>query len=384
MRPGTRTRSRCRSARPFRRRTPSRCASTPASRGRSTSRIVALDDSGHAIGSAAGDVDVKPSQATTLPLTLTPLVPPPPGSTLAFTTQPMDALAKSALAPVQGRHRRRRRQPGDQHQRAHHPRHRHQPVERRARRDAHGQRHAGRRHLQRSHHRHAPAPATRSSPARPGSPTSPAPPSTSRASGWVAGQTPGLSGGVINDLILDPKHPRRCMPPPPTTACGSRPTGAPTGRAPPPACRARHGVDALALDPVTTTTIVGHLQRSRASTSRATAATRGCSRTSDERARQASTPAIAVDTAHPIGGSTPPAGRAVVRTGDGGADVERRWRPTRPTAPARARSPSIRRRATVWVAQFGDGLATMPYNGHDLHARRRRRLATSSPARIRT
>ena len=59
--------------------------------------VAAVDGSGVTLGSATGDVAVKPSATTTLALTLT--APAAVGTTLAFTVQPSDAAVKSSIKP---------------------------------------------------------------------------------------------------------------------------------------------------------------------------------------------------------------------------------------------------------------------------------------------
>ena len=179
-----------------------------------------------------------------------------------------------------------------------------------------------------------------------------------KSTGWVATNA-GLTGGVINDLILDPKHPATLYAATAdngvwkTIDGGNNWARAATG------LPRRHSVDALAIDPVTTTTLW------------AACGDAGVYKSADGGGSwvqstamilmQGQNAAIAVDPSHPMVVYAAMA-RAVARTVDGGAT----WTMLASGATYGAGPRSIAIHPTtgdVWLAQFGDGLWKMPYNG---------------------
>ncbi|HEX6836033.1 MAG TPA: hypothetical protein VF334_05640, partial [Polyangia bacterium] len=319
--------------------------------------VVAVDGNGQAVGTAAGDVDVKPSATARLPLTLTPLVPPPAGSTLSFTTQPMDALKQTTLAPV-----------------------------RVTVLDAMGATASG-----------TNVPITLAIGTNPSSGTlsgtltvnatagvatfsdlsidqpgagytlvATAPGATDgtsaafaiRSTGWVA-ENAGLTGGVITDLILDPKHPATLYAATADNGVWKSIDGANTWLRAATGLPRRHSVDALAIDPVTPTTLWAAC--GDAGVYKSADGGNSWVQSTSMTIAQGIYAAIAVDPSHPMVVYAA-ANRAVVRTTDGGAT----WAMLSSGATYGAGPRSIAIHPTtgaVWLAQFGDGLWTMPYNG---------------------
>ena len=319
--------------------------------------ITAVDGSGTAIGTAGGDVAVKPSATVHLGLTLTPVVAPPPGSTLAFMAQPTDTLAKATIPTVSV------------------------VVQ-----DGNG-----------ATVTTTNIPITLAIGINPASGTlggtltvnatggvasfgdlsidqpgmgytlvatatgltdATSMPFAIRTTGWVPVNA-GLTGGVIHDLVLDPKHPATLYAATEdngvwrTLDGGSNWTRASTG------LPARHPVDALAVDPVTTTTLWATLgdQGVYKSTDGGNSWTQSTSTV----VHSGDTAAIAVDPAHPSNVYAA-ASRAVVRTLDGGAT----WNSLGSGATYADGPRSIAINPTtgdVWLAQFGDGLWKLTYGG---------------------
>jgi hypothetical protein len=316
--------------------------------------VVALDGAGKTIGGGAGDVAVKPSTTAQLAVTLTKVVPLPSGATLAFTTQPADTLAKTTMAPV-----------------------------RVSVLDGSGALVSD-----------ADAPVTLALANATGATLAgtltvaaiagvatfsdlsvdvagsgytlvasaagvsdvTSSPFAVKSMGWVASNA-GLTGGIINDLVLDPSHPATLYAA--TSDNGvwkSIDSGASWARAATGLPR-RKSIDALAIDPVTTTTVW------------ATASDAGVYKSSDGGStwvqsstlavNSAPTAAIAVDPSHPTAVYAAQF-RALARTLDGGAT----WTSVTTTDTYGSGPRSIAIHPTtgaVWVAQFGGGLATSAY-----------------------
>ncbi|MCU1280553.1 MAG: hypothetical protein JWM53_4099, partial [bacterium] len=316
--------------------------------------VVALDDAGQAIGGAAGDVAVKPSATVPLALTLTPLVTPPMGSTLAFTTQPMDTLAKTPMAPVRVTVLDGSGAPVTGTN---------VPISL-ALGNAAGATLSGTRTVNATA-----GVATFSDLAvdqagsgytlvasTPSTADATSAPFAIKTTGWIA-QNAGLTGGVINDLALDPKHPATLYAATGDNGVWKSIDGGATWTRAATGLPRRKAVDALAIDPVTTTTLY------------ATCADAGIYKTTDGGNSwvQSSTltvngapyAAIAVDPSHPLAVYAA-SSRAVVRTLNGGST----WAsvPTNASYGSGPRAIAIHpTTGDVWVAQFGDGLAKAAY-----------------------
>lgn len=318
--------------------------------------VVALDGSGAAIGSAAGDVAVKPSTTARLPLTLAPLVAPPPGATLSFTTQPMDALAKTTLAPVRVAVLDAAGMPVTTTN---------VPITLALGANPSSATLSGTRTVDAiagiatfgDLSIDLPGSDTLVASA-PGVADATSAPFAIRSTGWVA-QNAGLTGGAINDLILDPKHPATLYAATADNGVWKSIDGGNNWARAAGGLPRRHSVDALAIDPVTTTTVWAACGDAGVYKS----ADGGGSwvQSTSMTIAQADYAAIAVDPSHPMVVYAA-ANRAVARTSDGGAT----WAlvATNATYGPGPRSIAIHpTTGAVWVAQFGDGLATMPYNG---------------------
>lgn len=318
--------------------------------------IVALDASGKSIGSGAGDVTVAPSKTSQLAVTLTPVVPLPTGATLSFSAPPVDSLAKATMAPVRvsvldgaGAI------VGDANA----------PITL-ALGNAPGATLAGTLTVDA-----VAGVATFAdlsidvagsgytlSASSPGAGSVTSGPFNVASSGWVAANA-GLTGGVINDLVLDPSHPATLYAATGDNGVWKSIDGGTSWSRAATGLPKRVAIDALAIDPVTTTTIW------------ATAGAAGVYKSSDGGSTwtQASTlllnsgltAAIAVDPSTP---KTVYAAqfRALARTLDGGAT----WTSvaTNDTYGSGPRSIAIHpTNGTVWVAQFGGGLAKSTDSG---------------------
>jgi photosystem II stability/assembly factor-like uncharacterized protein len=319
--------------------------------------IVALDDNGQAIGSASGDVDVKPSATARLPLTLTPLVPPPPGSTLAFTTQPTDALKNTALAPV----RVTVLDAGGAAVTSTNV-----PITLSIATNPSMGVLAGTLTVNATAgvatfsdlSIDTPGSGYTLSATAPGATDGTSAAFAIKSTGWVA-QNSGLTGGVINDLILDPKHPQTLYAASADNGVWKSIDGGNNWARAATGLPRRHSVDALAIDPITTTTLWAAC--GDAGVYKSSDSGNSWVQSTSMVIAQGQYAAIAVDPSHPMWVYAA-ANRAVVRTGDGGAT----WASVATNATYGAGPRSIAIHPTtgaVWVAQFGDGIATMPYMG---------------------
>ncbi|MGZ3440304.1 MAG: WD40/YVTN/BNR-like repeat-containing protein, partial [Polyangia bacterium] len=316
--------------------------------------ILALDDAGMAIASAAGDVDVKPSATARLPLTLTALVPPPPGSTLAFTTQPMDALAKTTLAPVRVTVLDGSGAPVTITN---------VPITV-ALGNAAGATLSGTLTVNATAGVATFADLSVDKAgsgytlvaSAPGTSDGTSAPFAIKTTGWVP-QNAGLTGGTINDLILDPKHPATLYAATGDNGVWKSIDGGTSWARASTGLPRRKAVDALAIDPVTTTTLYAGC--ADAGIYKSTDGGGSWVQSSTLTINAAPSAAIAVDPTHPTAVYAA-ANKAVVRTLDGGTT----WASVATNATYGSGPRSIAIHPTtgeVWVAQFGDGLARSPY-----------------------
>ena len=326
--------------------------------------VVALDDAGKAIGSAAGDVDLTPSTSAHLPLQLTAIVAPPSGATLAFATQPTDALAKSALAPVRVAVLDGNGAPVSDTN---------VPVTLAIHDNPGGgtllgtltvNATAGVASFGDLHIDQAGSGYTLGASA-PGAAGATSTAFNVKTTGWVPVNA-GLSGGQINDVLLDPKHPATLYAATRDNGVWKSIDGGATWLRASIGLPARVSVDALGIDPVTTTTLY------------ATLGTQGIYKTSDggnawqqssSLAAGSGAPgaAVVVDPAHPMTVYAAGESRSILRTSNGGTS----WSSIATNAVYGVRTSSIAVHPTtgeVWIAQFGDGLAKMSYGGNAFSA----------------
>ena len=319
--------------------------------------VVALDENGQAIGSAAGDVDVKPSATTRLPLTLAPLVPPPMGATLSFTTQPMDALKNTTMAPVRVTVLDANGMPVTTTN---------VPITLALGTNPSSATLSGTLTVNATGGVATfgdlaidlPGSGDTLVATAPGVADATSAPFAIKSTGWVASNA-GLTGGVINDLILDPKHPATLYAATADNGVWKTIDGGNSWARAATGLPRRHPVDRLAIDPVTTTTLWAACGDAGVYKS----ADGGGSwvQSTSMTIAQGDYAAIAVDPSHPMVVYAA-AARAVLRTVNGGSS----WASVATNATYGAGPRSIAIHPTtgaVWVAQFGDGIATMPYNG---------------------
>lgn len=320
--------------------------------------LTALDDGGMAIGSGAGDVTVTPSHTMATTINLGRVVPPPTGATLAFTTQPMDALAKTTLPAVRVTVLDAGGNPVTSTN---------VPITLAIGTNPSSGTLAGTLTVGATGGVASFADLSIDQPGM-GYTLVASAPGTTRATsnafnvkttGFVASNA-GLSGGIIHDLVMDPKHSATLYAATEdngvwkTIDAGATWTRAALG------LPRHHSIDALAIDPVTTTTI--YASCGDAGVYKTTDAGNSWTQVYTGLLQTADFAAIAVDPTHPMHVYVAGASRTVVYSANGGTG----WTsiPSGATYGSGPRSIAIHpTTGDVWLAQFGDGIWKMPFGG---------------------
>lgn len=319
--------------------------------------LTALDDAGAAIGSGAADVTVTPSHTTATSIQLGRVVGPPQGATLSFTAQPMDSLARTALPPV----RVSVLDAGGAPVTATNV-----PITLALGANPSGATLGGTLTVGATQGVATFADLTVDASgtgytlvaSAPGVPSATSSPFNIKTTGWVQSNA-GLSGGIIHDLAMDPKHPATLWAAThdngvwKTIDSGATWNRAATG------LPRHHSIDRLAVDPVTTTTLFASCND--AGVYKSTDGGNSWVQSYSGMVESTDFAAVAIDPSRPMH-IWVAANRAVVHSADGGAN----WTVVATNATYGPGPRSIAVHPTtgdVWVAQFGDGIAKLPFGG---------------------